>query len=302
MSKLVFLVINIFVLVLIDLVLPKAFPLSKSDNYLLGFEKFLSTAKETFGEERIILVGGSSLGWGVSSEKLTKNLGIITLNSGIHAGIGYRNFLRTLEDVSDKERDLIVISPEYNIVSGGGALGRSDEFCFITIYVRGELPIDCIGYSLSSFAKISPILNRNKPANDQDEYIRNGFNDYGDYTYRVDGVNMIGKMDNVDLCSGWDIQDLSDKYMPFIDRLIHSGYEIVYVPNFIPSAACRDIDKLNQFHQMMFGKYGIQSFDDVQLLFDEKYFYNTAYHLTKAGVDLKTNFFQNQLKHYLKNR
>lgn len=302
MKNLISLIFSILVVIAIDYAIPSIFPLTSKDNYLLGFKNFRNTANETVGQERIILVGGSSLGWGVSSEVLTKNLEIITLNSGIHAGVGYRNFFRNIEDVLDKENDLIVLSPEYSIVSDGGYLGRSDEFCFIAIYVRSTYPIDCVGYSISSLAEISPILNRNKSAIDTDEYISGGFNRFGDYVYRIEGVNMNGKMENEDICSGWKIEDLSKKYIPFVNSLISEGYEIVYVPNFIPEKACKDVEKVNHFHSVIFKKYGIQSFDEQKLFFDEKYFYNTAYHLTEEGVDLKTSIFQSQLRHYLKNR
>jgi hypothetical protein len=299
MRRLILFTFSIFILIVIDYAIPIFFPLTSKDNYLLGFENFHNTASETIGQKRIILVGGSSLGWGVSSEVLTKNLGILTLNSGIHAVIGYRNFFRNIEDVLDKDHDLMVISPEYSIVSEGGNLGRSNEFCIIAIYVRGEYPIDCIGYSISSLAKISPILNRNKSASTRDEYIRSGFNKFGDYVHRIEGVNMIGKMDNNDRCFDWKIEDLSEKYVPFVNSIISKRYEVVYIPNFIPSVACHDVDKLNEFHSLMFDKYGIKLFDKAQLLFDVHYFYNSAYHLTEEGVDLKTSIFENQIRHYL---
>ena len=302
MKKLLTLLFSTFVVIAIDYAIPTVFPLTSKDNYLLGFRNFLNIANETVGQERIILVGGSSLGWGVSSEVLSNNLEILTLNSGIHAGVGYRNFFRNIENVLDKEHDLIVISPEYSIVSAGGDLGRSDEFCFIAIYVRNEYPIDCVGYSISSLSKISSILNRNKSASDKDEYVSGGFNLFGDYVYRIEGVNMIGKMENDDRCSGWKIEDLTDKYIPYVNDLISEGYEIVYIPNFLPEITCKDQDKVNVFHRLMFEKFGIQSFDQAELLFDEKYFYNTTYHLTEEGVDLKTNIFQNQLRYYLDNR
>ena len=302
MKKLLTLLISICVVISIDYVIPKVFPLTSKDNYLLGFRNFLTIAKETVGQERIILVGGSSLGWGVSSEVLSNNLEILTLNSGIHAGVGYRNFFRNIEDVLDKEHDLIVISPEYSIVSEGGDLGRSDEFCFIAIYVRNEYPIDCVGYSISSLVKITSILNRNKSASDKDEFISGGFNRFGDYVFRIEGVNMVGKMDNDNRCSGWKIQDLTDKYIPYVNDLISKGYEIVYIPNFLPEITCKDQDKVDGFHRLMFEKFGIQTFEQAELLFDEKYFYNTAYHLTEEGVHLKTNIFQNQLRFYLDNR
>lgn len=302
MKRLLTLIYSIFVVISIDYAIPTFFPLTSKDNYLLGFRNFLNIASETIGQERIILVGGSSLGWGVSSEGLSNNLEILTLNSGIHAGVGYTNFFRNIEDVLDKEHDLIVISPEYSIVSSGSGLGRSDGFCFIAIYVRNQYPIDCVGYSISSLAKISAILNRNKSASDSTQYKSGGFNRFGDYVFRIEGVNMIGKMSNDDRCSNWQIQDLTDKYIPYVNDLISKGYEIVYIPNFLPEIACKDQDKVIEFHRLIFEQFGIQTFDQAKLLFDEKYFYNTAYHLTEEGVHLKTSIFQDQLRYYLDNR
>ena len=66
---------------------------------------------------------------------------------------------------------------------------------------------------------------------------------------------MIGKMNNDDRCSGWNIEDLLEKYVPFINGLISEGYKVVYIPTFIPSVACRDVAKLNEFHRLMSEKY-----------------------------------------------
>ena len=299
MKKFLSLLFGILVVIGIDYAIPKVFPLTSKDNYLLGFGNFRNIARESIGKDRIILVGGSSLGLGVSSEILTQNLEILSLNSGIHAGVGYRNFFRNIEDVLDKERDLIVISPEYSIVSNGGDLGRSDEFCFIAIYVRGAYPVDCVGYSLSSLAKISPILNRNKSASDRDEYIRKGFNRFGDYTHRVNEIDPNWKSDYVDSCSGWHMSDLSNNYIPYIDNLISDGYEVVYIPNFLSEEFCHDPGKAESFHSALFNKFGILGFGESKLLFQANLFYNSPYHLNFEGVKLKSEIFSNQLSSYL---
>ena len=92
------------------------------------------------------------------------------------------------------------------------------------------------------------------------------------------------------------------RYIPFVDNLISQGYEVVYIPNFIPKLACSEVDKLYEFHRIMFLKYGIKSFDKAQLLFKDLYFYDSPYHLTNEGVNLKTSIFENQIRHYLDNR
>lgn len=286
----------------IDYIIPTVYPLTSRDNYLLGFENFYNSAEQSLGQNRIILVGGSSLGWGVSAETLTSNLGILTLNSGIHAAIGYKNFFRNISNVVDKHKDIIVISPEYFLVSAGGDLGRSKEFCFISIYVKGEYPLDCIGYSIASFFAIKSVLDRNKVMTTKDEYIKNGFNAFGDYIHRVQNKNLYNDIGKIDKCSEWKIQDLSQEYIPFIDEFVSQGYEVVYIPNFLPSATCPNLDKIQEFHHLMFKKYGIETFENAVLLFDGKYFSNNPYHLTKEGVALKTSMFEAQLRHYLLTR
>jgi hypothetical protein len=302
MKKLLSLLISVIALITIDYAIPFKYSLLNKDDYLLGFDSFLKSAVQTRGQDRIILVGGSSLGWGISAERLTKRLGILTLNSGIHAGVGYRNFFRNISDVIDKNRDIIVISPEYSLVSQDADLGRSDEFCAISIYVRGDYPIDCVGYSINSLIKIYPILNARKTMTYQDEYIKQGFNEFGDYTHRVTVVSEIGENVYDDRCSGWSIDDLSEKYIPFIDNFISKGYEVVYLPNFIPSIECSDFEKVRKFHTVMFDRYGIPSFRNAQLFFSEEYFYNSGYHLSDEGVSLKTRIYEEQLRHYLELR
>jgi hypothetical protein len=302
MKKLLSLLVSLVVIIAIDYAIPIKYSLLNKDSYFFGFESFRNSAKQTLGQNRIILVGGSSLAWGVSAEKLSEGLGLLTLNSGIHGGIGYRRFFRTVTDVIDKSRDIIVISPEYSLVSQGGALGRSDEFCAISIYVLNQYPIDCLGYSINSFFKITWALNVRKKLNLENEYIKEGFNEFGDYTHRVTDNNTISNMADIDVCSNWNIQDLSKKYIPFIDNLISEGYEIVYIPNFIASISCSNREKVRVFHNLMHDKYGIQSFKDTKLFFDEEYFYNSGYHLTEEGVSIKTGIFEEQLGYYLETR
>jgi hypothetical protein len=302
MKKLITIFLSIALIIIIDYAIPYYYPLRNNNEYLLGFEKFHQNAKQTLGQNRIILVGGSSLGWGVSAEVLSQNLGTLTLNSGISANLGYKLFFRNISDVIDIQRDIFVVSPEYHIVSQNDGLGRSEDFCIISLYVRREYPIDCVGYSLSSLVKLRSIWTSIKSITFENEYIRGGFNKFGDYVHRIDGINMVGKMEDSDICSGWEIQHLTEKYIPFTDGLVSKGYEIVYIPNFSPTVACKNPKKIIDFHDIIFDRYGVQTFQEAKLLFDEEFFYNSEYHVTKVGASLRTNIFESQLRHYLKTR
>tara|TARA_B100000965_G_scaffold400098_2_gene421374 strand:+ start:49 stop:948 length:900 start_codon:yes stop_codon:yes gene_type:complete len=299
MKKVLLLTLFILVALSFDFIIPLLYPLYNKDSYFLGFHSFLKKAEETKGKNRIILVGGSSLGWGVSAKELTQSLGILTLNSGIHAGVGYKNFLRNISHVIDKENDILVISPEYSILS---KFGRSKEFCEISIYVRGIYPIDCIGYSLNSLFRIFPLYSSIKSKKSDPKYIRTGFNEFGDYSYRIPGVSMLGKKVDNDYCESFKIEDLNKKYIPYIEKLVSEGYEIVYLPNFLINGSCSNVQKIRLYHNILFDKFGISPYREAGLLFNEKYFYDTNYHLTEKGVSLKTQIFEKQLKRYLKNK
>jgi hypothetical protein len=301
MKKLTILALAVCSIVAVDFVIPKVLPLVNKDNYFLGFEKFLTKAEQTKGQKRIILVGGSSLAWGVSAEQLTQSLGVLTLNSGIAAGVGYKNFFRNIDGVVNKKTDIFVISPEYSIVSESGLLHRSKEFCYIAIYVRDTLPFDCVGYSLSQLFNVSPLLNRNKKVAANEEYLRNGFNDFGDYVYRPIRQQELD-LESLEKCNDVNLYDLRKNYIPFIEKLLADGYNIVYIPNFLPDVSCADSSKIDGFHSVLYEEFGVPPFVDQQLLFDEEYFYNTAYHLTNKGVGVKTAIFHNHLYQLINSR
>lgn len=263
-------------------------------SYLLGFEKFWSYAQDTIGQKRIILVGGSSLGWGVSAQKLTAELGVQTLNSGIFAGIGFKNFIRLIEDVIDKDNDILVISPEYEIVSEFSRFSRNADFCFISVYVANTYPLECIGQSLNQIFRVFPMIDRSDP-----DLFRAGFNDFGDYIFRRNQKINIDSELSSDYCSTWTLSDLRNIYIPYIRDLQSHGYKVIYIPNFLLEGSCREVEKLSQFHKMLFDEFGVQGFEEQQLEFNEKFFYNTRYHLTYEGVEMKTKIFENQLRSYL---
>ena len=263
-------------------------------SYMYGFNKFYTHAKRTKGEKRIILVGGSSLGWGVSAENLTKGLGIKVLNSGIHAGMGLRYFMKSIEGVLDKKRDLLVVSPEYDIIGQREGFLRTNEFCYVSLFVAKTYSLECIGYSLSSLFRITPIIDQVTS-----HYKASGFNVYGDYTFRVNGINMGGKFNKLDVCSSISLEDLNGNYIPYLNQIKERGFRIIYVPNFIPANACKNNGVLSLFDEIMHEKFGVDGAVRGSLVFEDKYFYDTHYHLTLDGVKLKTSIFLNYLNRYL---
>jgi hypothetical protein len=72
--------------------------------------KILKRYKET---RKIVLIGGSSVGFGLAAEQVEKATGIKTINLGHHAGFGlvdFKNFI--LENLN--RDDIIIFSPEWH--------------------------------------------------------------------------------------------------------------------------------------------------------------------------------------------
>jgi len=262
-------------------------------DYLYGFKKFHEKAKLTKGDKRIILMGGSSLGWGVSSSLLSKKLDYLTLNSGIQWGLGYKKFIHNIEDVIDKKNDIIVISPEYEIFS---LPEKSQQYCFMQHFVVKTYKFKCSFYLLNYlFSKPNYFFNKNTS-----EYTYKGFNKYGDFIYRNKKIKPY-KIEKRKFDFEKNFNDLKYKYIPYIESLTQKGYEIIYIPNIIPIGSTFETYTY-QAHKELHNKFGVNNAPLTILKLDSKYFYDSDYHLTKEGVLTKTKMFESHIKKYLKNR
>jgi len=241
------------------------------------------------------LLGGSSLGWGVSAERITKVIGIETINGGIHAGMGYEGMYDLNRGYISKDNDLIVISPEYELLKNSNK--SNDIFCFVKNKILKTGDLSCIGHLMVSWFRFRYI--RNKLFGDGTNY-NAGFNEYGDYVLRKNTLEKkINKIIPNQICSNLPNLNEINKYINYFDSLKKKGFKILYIPNVIPNSACTDILKLKYVTSRLNNKFGLDNDFDHLFFLPEKYFYD-SYHLTKKGTEIKTDFFIEVLKIYLK--
>lgn len=267
-------------------------------NYLDGFDKFTKLAMQTRGQRRVILVGGSSLGWGVSAETLTKQLGITTLNAGLHAGVGFENFIRLVEPFVDADKDLLVYSPEYNILDASSSV-RNRLFCYTSVSALKEYPPSCTGFTTYQFLSLPQRLAE---AGGQTRHRYDGFNDYGDYTYRQPGVSIQDFGRPPDFCSKLDPEVAVNTAIRHLNTLVKKGYEILYVPNFLYEKSCSTPKALEQIDRELASRFGAGTPSPARIFYEGEYFYDTPYHLNKRGVSKKTSTFLNHVEFYLNSK
>jgi len=81
-------------------------------NYNSAFVDKLKKVREIKNERKIILYGGSSVGWGISAKQIEENTGIKCINLGHHAGFGLIDFQDFILDNLNPD-DIIIFSPEW---------------------------------------------------------------------------------------------------------------------------------------------------------------------------------------------
>lgn len=86
--------------------------LKKEKNYNSAFVDKLSLLKKYKNQKKIILIGGSAIGWGVSAEFIEKQTGIKTINLGHYASFGFMDYQEFIIENMTKE-DIVIFSPEW---------------------------------------------------------------------------------------------------------------------------------------------------------------------------------------------
>lgn len=98
----------------------KALPRNPDNSFYANIPK-LELVK-TVSQPRAIFVGGSNLGFGLNSQKLSETIGKNVINLGLQAGLGLKFKIDEIDPYL-RRGDLVVICPEYTHFYGTNAYG-----------------------------------------------------------------------------------------------------------------------------------------------------------------------------------
>lgn len=235
------LVIVVFFLLLICL------PMDK-DDYMREYNKKIELIKNT-PSPRVILMGASTLAFGIDSKQISDSLGINVINMGLHAGIGARYYL---EDYLQYIRngDIAIISPSYYSDFIEGANGFPETMPDLMIatnwrhidklnpkqiwqVIKGT-PFYCIRSIVNLFKSPMKEFDPNQE-NLQFRYIASGFNDYGDeYSHWfIPSKNVNQNMEAEDIDSAHEIT-VDENFCVYlkdaIERYRQKGAYVILMP------------------------------------------------------------------------
>jgi hypothetical protein len=274
------------------------FPPNKKSNAYLATQNDKLSLLEHHKSPGIILVGGSSLAFGMNSERIRNELKLEPVNFGLYAPIG---FVYQMDKVIPHIRkgDIIIGYLEYEQYESSCAFGShflmktieqtepSDIFRLrwpqlrpnIASIVQGS--IDKINYYKDPGYHITnPYL-----------YTRNKFNSYGDYIGHLSlpripvpymGKNTIREID----------EHVLDVLNEFKQKIEEKG-ALLYI-TFAPLRKTDFDDNITSirkaYHTLQQNGYRILGTPD-KYVFPDTLFFDTNYHLTAEGRDKRTSMF-----------
>lgn len=259
-------------------------------------------------EKKIVIIGGSSVAFGVRSDLLEEQLDMPIVNFGLYANLGTK-YMLDLAKKNIREGDVVVIAPEQDsqalsLYFNGEAAWYSADGCFDVLKrIPRENTKDMV-FNFFKFVsgKFGYWRSANKPDPDN-VYNAKSFNEYGDIAYERKYNVMNGGFDagtpisfDTDIVSA----DFIDYVNGYCDDLVKKGAQVLF--SFCPmngaavEAGTTDDAKKSYYDHLADKLYcPILGNPDTHIL-DEEWFYDSNFHLNDSGAIYYTALLAQELK------
>lgn len=244
---------------------------------------------------RIIFIGGSNLSFGINSQMIKDSLNINPINTGVHASTGLIYMMSNSEEFI-KEGDIIILVPEYQQFYGEFAYGSEGEELTRTIFDVNLIKISLLGIKqLINVFKILPNyflskfkINEYFDIIEDNIYGVHSFNKYGDafkhwglkkQAFKPYGI--MGDSLNKEIFKAINEYQIEIEKKKAMLLISFPGYQDLSYLN-----AKDNIKKIeNELKREGFKTLGCSE----RYMIPDSLMFNTPYHLSKKGVDYRTN-------------
>lgn len=292
----------VIVLILGALILPPVY----CDTFLGELGEKYRLLNET-DEPKVVVVGGSSVAFGLDSALMSRHLGMEVVNFGLYANLGTK-LMMDLSRANINEGDIVVLAPELNdqtlslYFNAESALQAADG----NIGMLKNIDTDNYGAMLGALWKFVA---------DKAEYIREGrapvtdgayskecFNEYGDNiydrpynvtSYTAKTITLDYSYDKSDgiQTEYEDFVDYVREYSSFCKRRGASVYFSFAPMNEIALTDYNTKENIYAFYENLSEALGkdctlISNINDY--IMDEGYFFDSEFHLNNSGVTVRT--------------
>lgn len=273
-------------------------PATPKDSKSLLFAKIKkdSLLKNT-PSPRIIFVGGSNLSFGLNSQTIKDSLDLNPINTTIHAGIGLEYMMdNTLQYVN--EGDIVVVAAEYQHFFGNFVYGGEELLRLITDVRYAKLKINQIKNIYKFFPKLA--FSRINPFNyifvrESDIYSVNSFNEYGD-VYTHWGMEQEKIKPNLGINDDYNPNTIGLINDFRIDLKKKNASLFLTYPGFQASSFDNNIKQIKKVeNELISSGFELLGYPERYRINDSLMF-NTPYHLSKEGVDIRTQLLIEDFK------
>ncbi|MBE6611890.1 MAG: hypothetical protein E7632_05315 [Ruminococcaceae bacterium] len=249
---------------------------------------------------KVVLIGGSSMAFGLDSERLEKLVGMPVVNFGLYATLGTKCMM-DLAKAGIGDGDIVILAPEtdaqtMSLYFNGEAVWQALDSDFSMLrYIDaadyGELAGALWGFAQ---AKLSYVRENNPPMPDG-VYSRESFNEFGDISYKRPFNVMHGDFDPSQPIR-FDDALLDEDFIEYVNDFsawCKSRGAVLYY-SFSPMnalAAEADEEAIAAWYGKLAAALDCEICSDVRTyIMEAQYFYDTNFHLNDTGVDLRTRY------------
>lgn len=280
----------------------------------------------SFDESKIVVIGGSSVAFGLDSELLADEMSnagfrMPVVNFGLYADLGTK-YMMDLSKSNINEGDIIIIAPELNdqtlsmFFNGKTALQSLDGNLHMLPYIETEDYGSLLGASYEFAAeKFSYLITGDRPKN-VGAYQKENFNVSGDNVYDRPYNIMMGVGNPINLDYKANFKDTTvtpyEEFISYVNDYVRycvlKGATVYF--SFAPmSEAAMSVDnmssdgsttRIDDFYDNLCDNLECKVISNVyDYILDDGYFYDTEFHLNNAGVTVRTVQLINDLKRAL---
>lgn len=263
--------------------------------------------------EKLVVIGGSSVAFGLESSALEREIDMPVVNFGLYANLGTKLML-DLSRSGIGDGDVVVVAPEMNdqtlslYFNSETTMQALDGNFKMISSIDKENYEALIGASWGFAAdKLGYILRGDVPEN-AGAYSKKWFNSYGDNVYDRPYNEMSTVTKNITLDFKYDENDgVTSEYEEFVDYLNEyvefcTGKGATVYFSFPPmnKASFTDYnteENIYAFYDNLCSSLHCKVISNINdYIMDEGYFFDSEFHLNNAGVKVRTAHLADDLK------
>ena len=273
---------------------------SQFENTFLGAMKIKIDRMESVKEPKIVVVGGSSVPFGVDSKQMEEMLGMPVVNFGLYATLGTKLMLDLSREYIN-EGDIIILAPEtdaqtYSMFFGAEAAWQAADS---DLSLLPKIAKDNFGAMLGgawkyAAQKIKYSLS-DSPLDPEGVYNVKSFDEYGDIIYLREYNHMSSMYDSsLEIKPSPDM--ISAEFIAYVNEYVDyaesKGARVLF--SFAPmnmDALSADVtmEMLEEFTNYISENFKAELISDPNAyIYESGYFYDSNFHLNDAGAVMHT--------------